>query len=163
MQALSSVVLMKFDYVKVTQFNDKHQPIFHIRPWIRVGVFNPDYPSDVIYSLSLIDSGSDISFFTDEIGELLKFEIKKGHSALVNGIGGGTITIYIHQVGIVLENLKTLEQIKFIDFIGFSAKRFPPSMPQQTGILGTQGFFRNVDITLKYPKEIIVNANTSLN
>ena len=154
---------MKFDYIRVTQFNDKHQSISHIRPWIRVGVFNPDYPDSVIYSLSLIDSGSDISFFTNEIGEILKFEIKKGHPALVNGVGGGNITIYMHQVGIIFEDLKTSELIKFTDLIGFSTKEFPPSMPQQTGILGTLGFSRNVEVAFKYPKEIILKTNTSLN
>ena len=40
--------------------------------------------------------------------------------------------------------------------------KFPPSMPQQTAILGTLGFFRHFNITFSYPSFIKIESKFSL-
>jgi len=46
--------------------------------------------------------------------------------------------------------------ITYSDFVAFTYQKFPASMPQQTAILGTIGFFKQVDVTFQYPKRILV-------
>lgn len=141
---------MTFPYIRVLRFH-KHKKRERMLPWIRFGIFNPEDRSTIIYPLGLIDSGSDITFIDHEFGERLGFDIKKGHKGKAHGIGGGKIDIYFFKVGLSISDGSKEKSIVYEDFVGFTFKEFPISMPQQTAILGTMGFFRNVDITFSYP------------
>lgn len=146
---------MKFSYIKVIDF-PKHQQRERLLPWIRFGIFNPRNPSNILYPLGLVDSGSDITFITHEFAENLGFDIKKGRKVEVVGIGGGEITTYLHQVGFHIHDGGKDKPIIYQALAAFAYQDFPSSMPQQTAILGTLGFFMNLDVTLRYPKEIII-------
>lgn len=148
---------MKFDYIKVIDF-PKHQKRERILPWIRFGIFNPKNESYKLYPLGLVDSGSDITFINHEFGENLGFDIKKGKKVEVYGVGGGKIEVYLHEVGFYIHNESKEKPIIYPDLAAFTYGDFPSSMPQQTAILGTIGFFRRVDVTLQYPKELIVEV-----
>ena len=147
---------MNFPYSKVLDF-PKHQKRERILPWIRFGIYNPKEPKNIIYPIGLVDSGSDVTFITSELGEELGYEIRKGVKDELFGVGGGKIDIWFHKVGIILEELKGKEAIKFEDQIAFSFVSFPQSMPQQTAILGTIGFFRHVSVSFSYPVKISIN------
>lgn len=147
---------MNFSYIKVVDF-PKHVKRERILPWIRFGAFNPNNKSNIIYPIGLVDSGSDLSFINYEIGEELGYDIKSGKPIDVIGVGGGTIKVYLHSVGIKL--LDTNDKNKPIiiqDYFGFSYSSFPSSMPQQTAILGTLGFFRNLNISFNFPYYISI-------
>lgn len=144
---------MTFPYIKVLRFH-KHQKRERMLPWIRFGIFNPENPSNIIYPLGLIDSGSDITFVDHEFGVKLGFDIKKGHKGEAHGLGGEKIDIYFFKVGLSISDGSKRTPILYKDFVGFTYREFPISMPQQTAILGTVGLFRNVDVTFSYPNYI---------
>lgn len=152
---------MDFPYLKVLDFPN-HQKRERFLPWIRFGVFNPNNKLKQFYPVGLVDSGSEVSFIDHEIGEELGFNITKGTPVEVTGVGGGKIKIYLHLVGIELQTNNNSSSIIFEDYIGFTLTRFPPSMPQQTAILGSIGFFRNLNITFKYPHVIKIDASIKL-
>lgn len=148
---------MKFPYTKVIDF-PKHQKRERILPWIRFGIFNPKNESDsnILYPLSLVDSGSDITIIDHEFGEELGFEIKRGVKDRVYGVGGGHIDIWFHKIGLLIHDGSREKPIIYNDFAAFTYKKFPTTMPQQTAILGKVGFFRQLDVTLRYPKNIFI-------
>ncbi len=146
---------MNFSYVKVLDF-PKHQERQRILPWIRFGIFNPKEPSLIIYPLGLVDSGSDITFVTHELGEQLGYNITKGIKNQIIGMGGGAIDVYYHKVGIILEDKGGKQIYKFVDMIAFTYKDFPATMPQQTAILGTIGFFRHLNVCFNFPVQITI-------
>lgn len=150
---------MDFPYTKVLDF-PKHQKRERILPWIRFGIYNPKNPDSIIYPIGLVDSGSDLTFITHELGEHLGYDIKKGKRASVTGVGGGSIDVYFHKVGIILKGSDGKEVYKFCDFVGFTYKDFPNTMPQQTAILGTIGFFRHLNICFKFPIKISLSQNS---
>lgn len=78
---------MDFSYIKVLDF-PRHQKRERFLPWIRFGVYNPKSPNQIIYPLGLVDSGSDITFITHEIGEQLGYNISKGIKNQVLGVVG---------------------------------------------------------------------------
>lgn len=146
---------MKFPYTKVIDF-PKHQKRERILPWIRFGIFNLKDKSNILYPVGLVDSGSDITIIDHEFAEELGFNIKKGVKNKVYGVGGGFIDIYFHKVGLAIHDGSRKKPIVYKDFIAFTYKKFPTTMPQQTAILGTMGFFRHLEVTFRYPKEILV-------
>jgi len=148
---------MDFPYIKVIDF-PKHQKRERILPWIRFGIFNPKDRSDILYPIGLIDSGSDVTIIDHELGERLGFDIKEGKRGKVYGVGGGFINVYFHKIGFFLHQRSNKESVVYEDFSAFTYERFPLTMPQQTAILGTIGFFRHVDVTLKYPESISIKA-----
>ncbi len=142
---------MDFPYIKVTVF-PKHQKRQIILPWVRFGIYNPKNPDYVLYPLGLVDSGSGLTFVTHEFGEELGFDIKKkGIKDTVLGVGGGSIEVWFHKVGIVMKDNSGRELCNFTDSIAFTYRDFPASMPQQTAILGELGFFRHLKICFEYP------------
>lgn len=147
---------MEFPYYKVTYF-PKHQKFNKLLPWIRVGLFNLSNPCKIVNVLGLVDSGAEITFVDHEIGEFLGLDFKKTKKDKVYGVGGGSISIRYKQVGLCIED--TVRESKFIyqDFVGFADKPFPLSMPQQTAIFGTIGFFRHLEVTFRYPTSIFIN------
>ena len=147
---------MNFPYARVIDF-PRHQKRQRILPWIRIGIFNPEKPDSIIYPLGLVDSGSDITFVTHEIGEQLGYDITSGNKDQVFGVGGGSIDIYYHKVGIILEDKNNKEKYDFVDWIAFTYKNFPTTMPQQTAILGTIGFFSHLNICFKFPIQITIS------
>ncbi len=148
---------MEFDYIQVLGFNEKHQKVNRVVPWINITIFNPKSPQKSIDAYCLVDSGSDTTFFTYEIGEYLGIDIPTGKMSLTYGVGGGCIKVFYHNVGIRIEDPKGRQKIiEYEDIIGFTKSDFPNTFPQQTGILGSMGFFRNVKVTLDYPKSIII-------
>jgi len=148
---------MQFPYIKVLDL-PKHQKRERILPWIRFGIFNPNDKFKILYPVGLIDSGSDISIINYEFGEKLGFGIEKGVKEKVYGVGGGSIDIYFHKVGLSLYDGSKEKPIVYEDIVAFTYKKFPATMPQQTAILGTMGFFRHVNVTLKYPENIFIEA-----
>ena len=150
---------MEFPYIKVIDF-PKHQKRERILPWIRFGIFNPKEESNILYPVGLIDSGSDITIIDYELGEKLGFEIKKGIKDKVYGVGGGHIDVWFHKAGLFIHDNSEKKPIIYQDFVAFTYEKFPSTMPQQTAILGTIGFFRHVDVTLRYPKNIFVEPKT---
>ena len=146
---------MNFDYFRVLDF-PRHQVRERILPWIRFGIFNPKNDSKILYPLGLIDSGSDITFIDHELGEELGINIKKGKLVEVMGVGGGIIKIYFHRISFILHDGSKAKPIKYDSFAGFSYSEFPKSIPQQTAILGTAGFFDQVNINFMYPHRILI-------
>lgn len=149
---------MEFPYIKVTDF-PKHQPRQRLLPWVRVGIFNPKNPQTVVYPVGLVDSGSDVTLINFELGEKLGYEIEEGIKQEVKGFGGGTITGFYHKVGFIIEEPGNPKNaIKYTDFVIFSKNKFPVSMPQQTAIFGTIGFFRHLMVTFVFPKKVIIDT-----
>ena len=152
---------MEFPYCKVLDF-PKHQKRARMLPWIRIGIFNPNIPSKVIYPMGLIDSGADISIIDREFGEELGYVITKGSPETLIGMGGGKTDGYIHELGYLIENPdKPRDIIKYKDYVVFTKNNFPATMPQQTAIFGTIGFFRHLIVTFMYPSGIQVQTRTS--
>lgn len=150
---------MNFPYVLATRWDPNHIRNESIVPWIRFGIYNISDPSNIVYPLGLIDSGSEISFVTHEFGEQLNIDIKKTkNKGTVNGVGGGAIEVFYHKIGLILE--KDEEKFNFEDFVGFAYRDFPTSMPQLTAILGTVGFFNHLNVSFKYPKQISIDQNS---
>lgn len=96
---------MEFPYCKVLDFPE-HQKRARMLPWIRIGIFNPNNPSKVIFPMGLIDSGADISIVDREFGEELGYVITNGAPETLIGMGGGKTDGYIYTSWDIL--LKTL-------------------------------------------------------
>ena len=77
-----------------------------------------------------------------EFAEKLRVEIKKGIKDRVYGVGGGYIDIWLHKVGLWIRDSSGKEPMIYTDFVAFTYEGFPATLPQQTAILGTIGFFR---------------------
>ncbi|EKE06031.1 MAG: hypothetical protein ACD_19C00114G0003 [uncultured bacterium] len=154
---------MNFPYLKVLDFL-QHKKRERILPWIRFGVFNSKNKNNIIYPIGLVDSGSELSFMNNEIGEALGLDIKSGKQVEVAGVGGGKLTVYLHKLNLVIEDPNSEEEaIVFEDVIGFTNVSFSATMPQQTAILGTMGFFRNLDVMFSYPNYIgIINKTNKV-
>ena len=150
---------MKFPYIKVLDF-PKHQVRERILPWIRFGIFNPKEKSKILYPLGLVDSGSDVTIIDHEFADELGFEIKKGSKSKISGVGGGQIDVYFHRIGFLVHDDSKKEPLEYKDWAAFTLKRFPSSMPQQTAILGTVGFFKHLDVAFKYPQSIVIEAKS---
>ena len=150
---------MTFPYQVVKGIDDRTFKIYEkVLPWLKVTVFNPDNPEKGVSVFCLADTGSDLTFFTSEIGIYLGYEIQNGKKVKLNGIGGGVQEAsFFERVGIRIGNLE------FIGMMGFISDGFPLFSPQQTGILGTTGFFRNANVCFSYPTEMKVTANLNLN
>lgn len=125
-------------------------------PWIRFGIFNPKDKSKVLYPVGLVDSGSDVTVVDYEFAEELGIKIKKGQKSKVYGIGGGKIEIWFHKIGFLIQDKESSKPIIYQDFAGFTYEKFPLTMPQQTAILGTAGFFCQLKVSFDYPKSIFV-------
>ena len=152
---------MEFSYTKVLDF-PRHQKRERTLPWVRVGLFNPRNPSKVIYTLGLVDSGADVSVVDREIGEELTYKIEEGPKEQVVGLGGGITNGFIHKVGFVIENPENPKDVvKYSDIVVFTKNTFPATMPQQTAIFGTIGFFRHLMVTFVYPRSIIIDTLAS--
>lgn len=147
---------MEFPYFKVIDF-PKHQKRERILPWIRFGIFNLKDKSKILYPVGLVDSGSDVTIIDYEFAEELGIEVKKGKKNKIYGVGGGNIEIWFHQIGLSIDDGNSKKPIIFQDFVGFAYEKFPLTMPQQTAILGTIGFFRNINVTFNYPSRILIN------
>lgn len=157
---------MIFPYQVVRGIDDKTYQIYErTLPWIKVELFNPQNPKRTVSALSLADTGADQTFFDMEIGDYLGYRVKDGYLIELNGIGGGVQSAYLFkEVGIrLIDPIGRSKPIEFIDIMGFSKNEFPLLSPQQTGILGTMGFFRNLAACFNYPKDIKVTENTNLN
>jgi len=149
---------LSFPYYKVTDF-PRHQKRERLLPWLRFGIFSPRDEETVVYPLGLVDSGSDITIIDHEFAEELGIDLKKARKDQkrnVVGVGGGKIEICLYDVGFIVDDGSGTKPIKYTDLVGFSYTGFPPSMPQQTAILGTIGFFRKLKVTFNFPKYILV-------
>jgi 8-oxo-dGTP pyrophosphatase MutT (NUDIX family) len=152
---------MEFPYYKVLDF-PRHQKRTRLLPWMRIGIFNPDNPKKVVYPLGLVDSGSDASIIDRELGEELGYEIEKGQPETIVGMGGGQTPGFIHKLGYLIENPDDSKDIiKYVDGAVFTKNNFPPTMPQQTAIFGTIGFFRHLLVTFAFPSGIEIQTLTS--
>lgn len=152
---------MDFPYTKVVDF-PQHKIRQRLLPWIRVGLFNPKFPENVIYVIGLVDSGAEATVVDREVGENLNFAIKKGTKQELKGLGGGTIKGFLHKVGFIVENPDNPEEnIKYTDYAIFAKAELPRSMPQQTAIYGTLGFFCRLMVTFIYPQKIVIDRLSS--
>ena len=151
---------MRFTYLPVLDFPNHQKRVRHL-PWIRFGIANPKDKLEVIYPIGLIDSGSEMTIVDYEIGKELGFNIEEGKCEKVYGVGGGSIKVYFHKAILSVQSEDSKEPIMFEDWIGFSKEKFPDTMPQQTAILGTIGFFRHLEITFAYPKFIDIKSSFS--
>lgn len=146
---------MEFPYFKVIDF-PKHQKKERILPWIRFGIFNPKDKSSILYPVGLVDSGSDVTIIDYEFAQELGIEIKKGKKSKIFGVGGGKIEAWFHEIGFLIQDNNNNKPIVYKDLAGFVYERFPLTMPQQTAILGTIGFFRQLKVAFDYPKSIFI-------
>jgi len=136
-----------------------------IRPWIDIELFNPLTKKHTGFLCScLVDTGSDATFFNEELGQYLGYDIGAGEYREITGVGGGSVKAYFHEVGIRVNNPVGKEKpIDIVDSMGFVPGGFPISNPQQTGILGSVGFFRYVNVYFSYPRLIQISINSNLN
>ncbi len=153
---------MLFPYIKVARFH-KHQKVERLLPWIRFGIYNPKYKSNILYPVGLLDSGSEITFIDYEFGRELNYDIKKGKLSEVVGVGGAKLQVYFHKVGIIVNDSSGKKPFMIEDDVAFTFTKFPSSMPQQTAILGTIGFFRHFSVTFDYPNFIKIDKRLSSN
>lgn len=152
---------MNLPYLQVIDF-PKHQFRKRVLPWIRIGIFNPQNPEKIIDTVGLIDSGAEITILDREIGENLGYRVEKGIKEELRGLGGGTIPGFTHKVGFIIEDPdNTVKQIKYIDFAVFAKNPFPATMPQQTAIYGTVGFFQHLMVTFIFPSQITIDLLSS--
>lgn len=149
---------MRFPYLSVLDYPN-HQKRIRYLPWIRFGIANPKNKSGIVYPIGLVDSGSEITFIDYEIGKELGFDIEKGRSDKIYGVDGGSIQVYYHKATLFVQDKITEEPIEFEDLIAFSKEKFPMTLPQQTAILGTIGFFRHLKVSFDYPKYIDIESN----
>ncbi|OGY26711.1 MAG: hypothetical protein A2Z11_04310 [Candidatus Woykebacteria bacterium RBG_16_43_9] len=155
---------MNFEYVQVTDWY-KHQPRKRAPvPWLRVGFFRPNNAENIIYGMALADTGADINLITRSIGDNLGYNIRKGESDNITGFGGGNSKGYHHQMGYIIEDPhKKEEPITYVGNVVIMEKDFPVSVPQQTAILGTYGFFNHVKATFEFPKVFSIQPLVKLN
>ncbi len=154
---------MIFPYIKVSNFVS-HKLRERYLPWVRFGIYNPINKSKIVYPLGLVDSGSEITFINHELGEQLGFNIKKGSKLNVKGVGGGSIEAYLFLVGLTIDDEKTnAKPLNIVGQIAFTYSDFPPTMPQQTAILGTAGFFKYFKVTFEFPRYIEINLISPAN
>ncbi len=146
---------MNFEYTKVTDF-PKHQKRERILPWIRFGIFNPVNKDKILYLLGLVDSGSDVTIVDHEFGQSLGYNLEKGVEDQIVGFGGAKVPVSFHPVGFYIHDGSKEKPIIYQDLVAFSKGKFPTSMPQQTAILGTIGFFRHLRVAFEFPKQITV-------
>lgn len=146
---------MEFPYFKVLDF-PKHQKRERFLPWIKFGIFSQENKNKILYPIGLIDSGSEVTIVDCEFAEELGIKIKKGKKNKISGVGGGIIEVWFHQVGLLVHDESDGRPIIYQDLVGFTYERFPLTMPQQTAILGTIGFFRNLKVAFDYPKSIMI-------
>lgn len=151
---------MEFPYYKVLDF-PKHQKRARLLPWIKVGIYNPDNPENVIYVLGLADTGAEPTMIDREIAEELDFDVVKGKIQDIIGVGGGVVRGYMHKVGFIIDSEDGEEKIQYEDFAILTKNPFPKTHPQQTAILGTMGFFKHLIVTFYYPKQITISSNKS--
>ena len=152
---------MEFPYCKVLDF-PKHQRRVRLLPWIRIGIFNPANPSKVIYPMGLIDSGAEISIVDRELGEELGYEVVKGKPETLIGMGGGKTVGFIHELGYIIEDPDNSKNtIRYKEYVVLTKNSFPETMPQQTAIYGSIGFFRHLMVTFAYPTGIQIQTLSS--
>ena len=144
---------MNFDYLQPWVFPG-HQKIKRqiAVPWIRFGIYNPENPDKKIFIYGLADSGSDLTIVSRDIADYLGYEINEKKGVKIAGVGGGMIEGYAREVGLIIEDTKNKDKtIEYATKIVFSKVKFPQSMPNQSAILGTIGFFTHLNVTFKCP------------
>jgi len=94
----------------------------------------------------LIDSGADYSVFDAEIGGLLDLELQGSEDAKdFRGIGGGQVTGYRHEVGMIIGGHKFQLPVYFAEDLGRDSY----------GVLGQRGFFEFFRVRFIYSKQAL--------
>lgn len=155
---------MEFPYRKVSAFYN-HKRNDKILPWINISLYNPETYNhetndETIHVLGLVDSGAETTLIDREIGEQLGYDVETGKRIEMTGIGGAKMVGYLHMVGFQIEDLLGKEEpIIYKDYAAFAETKFPKTMPQQTAIWGTRGFFNHLSVGLQYPDSIYIEGN----
>lgn len=149
---------MMFPYTEVEEYVC-FKTFKRILPWIPISIFNPNNPKFTITPLGLADSGSDITIVDYEIGVCLGYNLKKGRQDIIRGVGGGKLEGYFHEAGFMINDPRKKEKlITYVDDVFFAEKPFPDTVPQQTAIYGTQGFFKHTIVTFDFPSSINIQG-----
>jgi len=101
-----------------------------VRPVIPIKMKHGDL--EVGYQV-LVDSGADLSFFDEEIGQILGIDVRHGKPCEVFGVGGKTSLYYLHRVKIEVGGHG------YELAAGFMSNVAGHVMPY--GIVGQKGFF----------------------
>ena len=95
---------------------------------------------------ALIDSGADMCIFNSSIAQMLDVDIKSGREFQLNGLVGGSVSIWIHQVNLTVGELGSINtNAAFTEF------EDTPSLC----VLGQRGFFDNFQIRFQRYKNLI--------
>lgn len=113
----------EYNYVRI---RDRHFPLIPLKLGSAEEAFE---------TFALIDSGASASLFRNDIAYQLGIEIESGIKHILEGISG-KITVYIHEIPAIVEN------IEFICKIAFS-EEYVASF----NLLGRDNFFANFLIT----------------
>ena len=128
---------MKYEY-DYTRIRDRYFPLIPIKLGSKEEAFE---------TFALVDSGASVSLFRNDIAYQLGIDIESGIKNILEGISG-KITVYIHKIPIVIEN------VSFVCKIGFS-EEYVASF----NLLGRDNFFANFLITFnEIRKKIILES-----
>lgn len=88
-------------------------------PVVRVRLFRNSRQTE---DLALVDSGAVYSIFDASIADRLGIDFKLGRRAFVWGLGGHLVAVYLHSVGLVIDDFHITAEIGFSDQlrIGFN-------------------------------------------
>lgn len=99
-------------------------------------------------TISLLDSGADISLFTRELGEEIGLDIESVEPKKLGGIGNG---IYVHIHKVKLKISKDGKEIIFRISAGFANDR-----KWDLNIIGRKDIFNKITVCFKKDKEVII-------
>ncbi len=125
---------MKFHYKKFGKF---------LRPVIPIKI---KYKDRSVNYMVLVDSGADLCIFDAEIGRLIGIDVESGIRDVVTGIGGQTITQYIHHVTVEVGGHPYTIEAGFLPRV---AGNF------NYGVVGQKGFFDTFIVKFDLEKEEI--------
>ncbi len=96
-----------------------------------------------------VDSGADTTIFSEEVGELLKLDVKKGTKRSFRSATGHKQPVYYHKLTLQLEAKS--QAISYDAVVGFA--QLPPDVG---GLLGLIGFFDHFIVTINQSKKLIL-------
>lgn len=123
---------MKFKYRQLSDSLDPAKKPWRV-PLLPVRLHHGGQYIDV---LSLIDTGAADCLFDYEVGEALGIDIQSGLEKEYYGIGGQSVTGYLHEIQLQIHGFNELTDIEagFIEVLPIS-------------LLGQTGFFDNYQVT----------------
>jgi len=101
-------------------------------PVVTMTLINPKDESKFIVVEAFFDTGADVSLAPYSVSEALGLDLSLGEKVTIGGVGGGTLTAYIHDVKVELGSISMVVPIAIAE---------DDSVPM---LLGRYGFFDKI-------------------